>query len=543
MKISTLLLLLILPMLAQAQQSNTYSWDNLPRVEQPAFPADTFNILQYGAVTDGISLNTASINAAIRDCSNKGGGVVLVPEGLWITGPVEMKSNVNLHLRRAAILLFTPDKSLYPIVEGSYEGKSAARNQSPIWGKDLQNIALTGQGVIDGNGDAWRGVHKNQLTEGEWKNKLKSGGVLSDDGKSWYPSQQFKDAVVQKKNMLLEGGKKPEDFADMKDFLRPNLVAFSGCNKVLLEGLVFQNSPAWCLHPLLCTNLTIRNVTTKNPQYAHNGDGMDIESCSNFLVERCTLDVGDDAICIKSGKDEEGRKRGKPTQNGIIRNNIIYKGHGGFVIGSEMSGGARNIFIEHCTFMGTDKGLRFKSTRGRGGVVKNIYARNLYMKDILQEAIFFDLHYFVKFATDGERDTRPLVGEGTPVFRNMVFENIICNGAAKGIFMRGLPEMPVRNITIKNSKLYTDVGAELTDVADITLDQVTLTCRNNPVVNIENGTNVLLKKLDYPAGVTSLLHVSGKSSKQIVLQNSGVKKGSGLVKTAGTNASAVTIKE
>lgn len=543
MKISTLLLLLILPALAQAQQSNSYSWDNLPRVEQPVFPTDTFNILQYGAVNDGVSLNTNSINAAIRDCSSKGGGTVLVPEGLWITGPVELKSNVNLHLSRATILLFTPDKSLYPIVAGSYEGKSAARNQSPIWGKDLQNIALTGQGVIDGNGDVWRGVHKNQLTEGEWKHKLQSGGVLSDDGKSWYPSQQFKDAVVQKKNMLLEDGKKPEDFADMKDFLRPNLVAFSGCDKVLLEGLIFQNSPAWCLHPLLCTNLTIRNVTTKNPQYAHNGDGMDIESCSNFLIEGCTLDVGDDAICIKSGKDEEGRKRGKPAQNGIIRNNIIYKGHGGFVIGSEMSGGARNIFIEHCTFMGTDKGLRFKSTRGRGGVVENIYARNLYMKDILQEAIFFDLYYFVKFATDGERDTRPVVGEGTPVFRNMVFENIICNGAAKGIFMRGLPEMPVRNITIKNSKLYTTVGAELTDVADITLDHVTLTCRNNPVVNIEHGTNILLKKMDYPAGVTDLLHVSGKRSKQIVLQNSGIKKGSALVKTAGTNASAVTIKE
>jgi polygalacturonase len=526
-----LTLILLLPALLHAQKNEVYSWDNLPKIEQPVFKKDTFSIIQYGAINDGISLNTKSINEAIKDCSSKGGGVVLIPEGLWLTGPVEMKSNVNLHLRRAAILLFTPDKSQYPIVEGSYEGKSAARNQSPIWGRDLQNIAITGNGVIDGNGDAWRAVHKDQLTEGQWKSKLKSGGVLSDDQRTWYPSQQFKDAFTQKKSMLLTGGKSLEDFADIKDILRPNLVALADCNKVLLEGIVFQNSPAWCLHPLLCTNLTIRNVTTKNPAYAHNGDGMDIESCSHFLVEGCTLDVGDDAICIKSGKDEEGRKRGKPTQNGVIRNNIVYKGHGGFVIGSEMSGGARNIFVEDCTFMGTDKGLRFKSTRGRGGVVENIYARNIFMKDIVQEAIFFDLYYFVKFATDGERDTRPIVNEGTPVFKNMVFENIVCNGANKGIFIRGLPEMPVQNITIKNSKLHTDKGTELTDAKDITIENVTLNCEQNPVVNINNGVNIKLDGIKYPKGTTHLLYITGSTSKNISLQNSGLKKGSSLLKT------------
>jgi polygalacturonase len=545
MNISRQLLTLsfLLPVLAYAQKNEVYSWDNLPKTEQPVFKKDTFSIIQYGAVNDGISLNTKSINEAIKDCSSKGGGIVLIPEGLWLTGPIEMKNNVNLHLKRAAILLFTPDKSQYPIVEGSYEGKSAARNQSPIWGKGLENIAITGNGVIDGNGDVWRAVHKDQLTEGQWKSKIKSGGVLSEDKQTWYPSQQFKDASVQKKSMLLAGGKNPEDFADMKDFLRPNLVALSGCNKVLLEGIVFQNSPAWCLHPLLCSNLTIRNVTTKNPAYAHNGDGMDIESCSNFLIEGCTLDVGDDAICIKSGKDEEGRKRGKPTENGIIRNNIVYKGHGGFVIGSEMSGGARNIFVEHCTFMGTDKGLRFKSTRGRGGVVENIYVRNIFMKDIEQEAIFFDLYYFVKFATDGDRDTRPIVNEGTPVFRNMVFENIVCNGAHKGIFVRGLPEMPIQNIRIKNSKLHTDIGAELTDTNDIVLENVTLNCNKNPVVNITNGINIKLNGIKYPETATQLLFITGGASKNISLKNSALKKGSSLLKTDHSiDASVLTIE-
>ena len=151
--------------------------------------------------------------------------------------------------------------------------------------------------------------------------------------------------------MLVKPGQSLNDFADMKDFLRPNLVVLTNCKRVLLEGITFQNSGAWCLHPLMCQDITMRNLRVKNPDYAHNGDGMDIESCANFLIEGCVLDVGDDAICIKSGKDEEGRKRGMPTENGVIRNNIIYKGHGGFVVGSEMSGGARNIFVQNCNFI------------------------------------------------------------------------------------------------------------------------------------------------------------------------------------------------
>lgn len=540
-KLSTLLLSLLLPVMAQAQE---YSWTNLPQVQQPVFKKDTFNILQYGAVAGGVTLNTESIRKAIEACHKNGGGVVLVPAGLWITGPVALKSNVNLHLQRAATLMFTGDKTQYDIVEGSYEGKAAARNQSPIWGKNLENIAITGQGLIDGNGDIWRAVHKPQLTASQWKRRVASGGVVSDDDRTWYPSQQFKDASVGKKSMLLASGKTLRDFEDMKDFLRPNLLAIANCKKVLLEGVTFQNSPAWCLHPLLCEDLTIRNVTTRNPEYAHNGDGMDIESCRNFLVEGCTLDVGDDAICIKSGKDEEGRKRGKPTENGVIRNNIVYNGHGGFVVGSEMSGGARNIFVENCTFIGTDKGLRFKSVRGRGGVVENIYARNIYMKDIAQEAIFFDMYYFVKFATDGERDMSPVVSEGTPVFRNMVFENIVCNGAKKGIFVRGLPEMPIQNIKIINAILTTDIGAELTDAASITLDKVQLNpAGKEAIVSIDNSTAISIRGLKYPATAASVLQVKGDRTKAIVLEQSGLKKGSDKI-TIGkeVNKKAVTIK-
>lgn len=504
-----------------------YSWNNLPKAAEPQFKADTFSIVDYGATADGITLNTKSINGAIADCSRKGGGVVLIPAGLWMTGPVEMRSNVNLHLVRAATLVFTKDKTQYPLVEGVYEGKRAARNQSPISGTGLENIAITGRGVIDGNGDVWRAVGKSQLTENEWKKKIASGGVLKDDGKEWYPSEQFKKAKLENSSMLLVPGKELPDFEDMKDFLRPNLVVFTQCKRVLLEGVTFQNSPAWCLHPLMCEDLVLRNLMVKNPSYAQNGDGVDIESCRNFLVEGCTFDVGDDAICIKSGKDEEGRKRGMPAENGVIRNNIVYKAHGGFVIGSEMSGGAKNIFVYDCSFMGTEKGLRFKSTRGRGGVVEKIYARNIFMKDIEQEAVFFDMFYFVKFATDGERNEEPVVNEGTPVFRDMYFEKIVCNGARKGIFIRGLPEMAVQNIHLFDCVFNTEVGMELTDASGISLDLVRLnSTRKNPVISIQNGQKIRFGGLTYPASASVVLKVAGAGSKEIDARKLGVPAGS-----------------
>ncbi|OIN60529.1 glycoside hydrolase family 28 protein [Arsenicibacter rosenii] len=508
-----------------AQNPTPYNWKNLPKITQPVFQKDTLTITAYGAKPDGYTLNTKAINAAILACSQKGGGVVLVPAGLWLTGPVELKSNVNLHLKKAATLLFTTDKSQYALVEGTYEGKRAARNQSPVSGSNLENVAITGQGIVDGNGDVWRAVNKNQLTESQWKEKVESGGVLKDDGKTWYPSEQFKRASVGNRSMLLTDGKTPQDFADMKDMLRPNLVVFTNCKNVLLEGITFQNSAAWCLHPLMCQNLTIRNVTTKNPEYAHNGDGMDIESCKNFLIEGCTLDVGDDAICIKSGKDEEGRKRGMPTENGVIRNNTVYNGHGGFVVGSEMSGGARNIFVYNCTFIGTDKGLRFKSVRGRGGVVEHIYAKDIFMKDIAQEAIFFDMYYFVKFATDGERDMRPVVNEGTPVFRDMHFENIVCHRATKGVFVRGLPEMPVKNIVMEKLFLQADKGVELIDASGIQIRQAQfVTKETKPVILVENGQQLTFDGITYDPNASLLFSINGERSQQISVTRTDLTK-------------------
>lgn len=512
------------PTLCLIAQTKNYSWENLPEIKQPVFKEDTLNILRFGAISNGSTLNTRSINEAILACSKNGGGVVLIPSGYWLTGPVELKSNVNLHLEKNALLQFTADFNQYKIIEGNYEGKPSARNQSPIMGTNLENVAITGSGTIDGNGDAWRMVGKNALTEAEWKKKTLSGGLVSEDGKTWFPSEKTKKAHLEKSAVLLGPGKKLSDFEDIKDFLRPNLVVLTNCSKVLLEGVTFQNSPAWNLHPLMCEDLTIKNIKVKNPDYAQNGDGVDIESCKNVLVEGSVFDVGDDAICIKSGKDEEGRKRNMPTENVIIRNNLVYAGHGGFVVGSEMSGGARNIFVTDCSFMGTDKGIRFKTTRGRGGIVEKIYIRNLNMFNIVDEAIFFDMYYWTKAPIANEKQEVPKVSMETPQFKDIFIENIVCNGANKGIFIRGLPEMAVKNVNMKNLFLNTNNAVEIIDADRIEIkNSVLLTKRNEPLVYIESSKNINLDGVKFNPEKGVLFDINGVSASNIQMKNAESK--------------------
>jgi polygalacturonase len=299
---------------ASSVSAQDYSWTNLPKIHRPEFRKDTFSIIKYSAVADGLTLNTRAINAAIDACSKKGGGVVLVPAGLWATGPIVLKSGVNLHIDRAAILQFTADKDQYPIVAGNWEGHPSARCQSPISATDAENIAITGGGIVDGNGDSWRWIAKDRLSEAEWRQKLASGGIVTEDGKTWFPSAQSLKGYKTKDAGVLKPGMTVADFQDIRDFLRPNLLVLTNCKKVLLEGTTFENSAAWCLHTLLCEDLTVYDVHVRNPWNAANGDGIDVESCRGVQIEHSTFDAGDDGICIKSGRDEDGRKRGRPRR-------------------------------------------------------------------------------------------------------------------------------------------------------------------------------------------------------------------------------------
>lgn len=518
----------------------------LPVVKQTFFKKDSFNINRYGAKADGITLNTTAINHAIEDCNKKGGGVVVIPAGLWLTGPIELKSNVNLHLQKNALLQFTNDFSQYKLVAGNWEGLPQMRNQSPLSATNATNIAITGFGIIDGNGDAWRMVKKDKLTETQWKKLVASAGMLSEDKKTWYPTEKSLKGSTLKNPGEITADKTPEFYESVKDFLRPNLLVFTKCRQVLLEGVTFQNSPAWCLHPLMCEDLTVRNVYVKNPWYAQNGDGIDVESCKNVLIENSTFDVGDDGICIKSGRDEAGRKRGMPTENLIARNCTVYHAHGGFVIGSEMSGGARNLYVDNLTFIGTDIGLRFKTTRGRGGVVENIYINNIAMKDIVGEAILFDMYYAAQdpIPLAGEKREPPKVEtlpvtEATPQFRNFYINNVVCNGAEKAVFVRGLPEMSVKNITMENMTIQSKIGLDMTEGSDITLKNVNLITKDiNPVMNIHNSRNITLNRIAY-GSADLLLNVTGEKSSGIAVtatDASKAKKGVELNYGAKSNA-------
>lgn len=500
---------------------------NLPKVALPAFNKTIYNIVHYGAVADGITLNTKGINSAIDECSRKGGGIVVIPKGLWLTGPIVLKSNVNLHIEKSAVLQFTKDFDQYPLIKGNWEGMPQMRNQSPLSANNAINIAITGDGIIDGAGDAWRMVKKDKLTETQWKRLVASGGVLSADKKTWYPSEKSLKGSQLKNPGEISSEKNSEFFDSIKDFLRPNLLMFANCKRVLLEGVTFQNSPAWCLHPLMCEDVTVRNIYAKNPWYAQNGDGIDVESCKNILLESSTFDVGDDGICIKSGRDEAGRKRGMPTENMIVRNCTVYHAHGGFVIGSEMSGGARNLYLSDCTFIGTDIGLRFKTTRGRGGVVEKIYVNNITMKDIAGEAILFDMYYAAQdpVPLSGEKRELPkvefkTVDETTPQFRDFHISNIVCAGAETAVFIRGLPEMHVKNVVMENVNIQSDKGIDMQEASGISFKNIKIiSADSNPVVNIINSDNIAFDKLSYRDSSELLFRIQGDRAKEISIRN------------------------
>lgn len=437
----------------------------------PEFPDNSVNILDFGAKSDGETLNTEAINKAIEACSKLGGGRVVIPAGFWLTGPIVLQDNINLHIESGALVLFTSDFKAYPLRRVELRnGVSNVILTAPIYAENVSNIAITGAGIFDGSGHYWRPVKKFKMTERQWRELLLSGGVLNEDGGIWWPTETALKGEKRISKLQNNPDASLEDYEEIRDYLRPRLLNFINCQRILLDGPVFQNSPMWNIHPLLCEEVTIRNITVRNPWFSQNGDGLDIESCKNVLIENSTFDVGDDAICMKSGLNEAGRTIGVPTENVHVRNNTVYHGHGGFTIGSEMSGGVKNVLVEDCKFIGTDLGLRFKSVRGRGGVVEDIYIRNIHMVEIKGDAITIDIYYEVK---PGSEDDRVLpVSEETPVIKDIFMDNITCRGAGNGIFLRGLPEMPLSNIQLKNVDITAKNGIVCENTENYLFEQV-----------------------------------------------------------------------
>ncbi|WP_240676143.1 glycoside hydrolase family 28 protein [Botryobacter ruber] len=525
---------------------------DMPRVKETSFPDNTVSITDFGAVGDGLTHNGQAFAKAIDAVAAKGGGKVVIPRGMWLTGPIVLKSNINLHAEAGAMVVFSTNFDEYPLVKVSFEGLNTVRCQSPISGVNLENVAITGEGTFDGSGDAWRPVKKSKMTDAQWNKLVKSGGVMSDDKKIWYPSEKSRNGD-RKDNFNVPDFNKMEEFATIKDFLRPVMVSLVGCKRVLLDGPTFQNSPAWNLHPNMCQDIIIRNLNVRNPWYSQNGDGLDLESCKNALVYNNTFDVGDDAICFKSGKDKDGRDRGIPTENAIVKNCVVYHGHGGFVVGSEMSGGVKNVHVSNCTFMGTDIGLRFKSTRGRGGVVENIYISNIDMIDIPTEAISFNLFYGGnspvleedQSAKTEARDERMVpVTEETPAFKDIYMKNIRVAGAEQALALQGLPEMNLKNVKLEDAVLKARKGITSVDADGIELKNVKVITEQGPALTIYNSKNISVSGLTYNETKEPVVKVLGPKTSNVKLNNKDFNDTSKQIsKGKDLSASALTLEK
>ena len=447
-----------------------------PQPGLPKIPAHTVSLADFGS-GDGKTLNTGAFEKAFAALAAKGGGRLIVPPGLWLTGPIQFRSHTELHVERGALVKFSGDWKLYPLAVIDFKnGVQEVDSISPIMGQNLEDVAITGEGIIDGGGDAWRPLKNDKLSDREWKALIKSGGVVDEKGTSWYPSREVITGGKIVEALRKQNSVTLADYEPGHQFLRPKMVRFIGCQRVLLEGVTFQNPPNWTLNPVLCDDVSILNVQVRNSPDAQNSDALDLESCRHAIIRGCTFDVGDDGICIKSGKDAPGRRIGVPTEDVLVENCVVYHAHGGFTIGSEMSGGVRNVRVENCTFLGTDIGLRFKSTRGRGGVVENIFIHNVNMTDIPGDAINFNLYYGGKSPLDeaaGNTETNfPPVTEETPAFKDIHIENLVCRGAKNAIVLQGLPERPLQNITLKNVSITSQQGVSVTDAENISFENV-----------------------------------------------------------------------
>lgn len=446
------------------------------KINLPKFKNKQYNILDFGAKHELGYNNKEAIQKAIDTCSEHGGGIVLIPNGYFLTGPIELKSNVNLHLEDNAFIQFTKSKEEYPLIWTDYEGQKRIRAKSPITADHQNNIAITGRGVIDGNGFLWRGIKKFKLTEKEFQRCLKLSPYFQEtkEGGIWYPTQTVYEGV-QVGEPDYNDPNALELASKYYDMYRPVLLSLKHCDCVLIEDITIQNSPAWNIHPWFCTNFTLRNAKVRNKFSAQNGDGLDLESCKNCEIVGTVFEVGDDGICIKSGKNAEARQMEGPCENVWIHDCKVFDAHGGFVVGSEMSRGVCNLLVENCTFIGTDIGVRFKSAMGRGGVVENITIRNIHMANIIEEAFIFTMGYVLRnLETDKTDEMQSELKEDIPEFKNIYMENIVCEKSKIGIKIEGLEVLPIHDLFFKNIQLQADTALKLNYAENIFFDDVNI---------------------------------------------------------------------
>lgn len=457
----------------------------MAELERPSFPDKTVDIRNYSAQEmegDNPFENTDAIHNAIEAAHQAGGGRVLIPEGDWFTGPIHLKSNINLHVAEGATVYFSTDKEDYlPVVRQRHEGVEAYNYSPMIYAFKLNNVAVTGKGTLDGQGDHWW----------EWA-----------EGKDYGDRTEVTKVPLSRraygKGAGLEG-------------MRPNFMIFWKSENILVEGITLKDSPMWNVHLVYSKKAIVRDVTV-NSLRAPNGDGVVLDSASDVLVEYNHFQTGDDAVVLKSGVNEEGLEIDMPTQNIVVRNfeaRNVRTGSGGIVFGSETSGGIKNVYVHDAYFEGSDRGIRFKTERGRGNVIENIYIRDIQMKDIDSQAINFNSYY------SGPGLTGP-----TPLIRNIDIRNIQIDGVPEPIELVGLPEKWLENITLKNvSVINAEQGARITRVKNLTLKNVDISSEARAFIadDVYELTLQEVKLDDNVEGVS--LFVEGKYSGAISTGN------------------------
>lgn len=465
-------MLLCIAIMANAKDYSKY-YQNLPTEVKPVvevvIPDNAVSVTDFGGVGDGQTLNTEAFRKAISALVKKGGGRVVVPQGVWLTGPIVLKDNIELHVEKNAIVMFSPDKSLYIDKDGN-----SSRVDPCIKASKRKNIAITGEGIIDGNGAQWRPVKRMKVSDVEWQNFKEMGGVERDNGKLWYPWD------------MKDGSPNIGDTPEAQEAKRNDLVRFTDCENILFEGVTFQNSPRFHVHPLNSRNIIIDGITVRCPWNAQNGDAIDLSDCHQVLIVNSTVDAGDDGLCMKSGKYKENALV-NGCEDILIQDNTVFHAHGGFVIGSENICGTRRLVVRQCRFSGTDTGLRFKSGIGRGGETEKVYISDVVMTDIADEAIIFQCDYVNKpaggaplqlprggesqSANTAQPKASPRVGvEGAsafiPRFHDIHINNVVCRGAGTGIYAHGIEGYDCIDVTIENTKIVN--ATKETDIDDKT---------------------------------------------------------------------------
>lgn len=393
----------------------------------PVIPDHRVTVTDFGAVGDGVQSNTEAFAKAISALTKQGGGHLVVPAGVYLCGMISLKDNIDLHLERNAMLLFSPDKKDF-LKEDPATGQLATDKATPaISASKRRNVSITGEGIIDGNGKWWRAVKRSKVSDVEWKMYTDLGGTVADNGSLWYPFhlKYFDD--------IASDAKKQEG-------MRTHLIRLTDCERVLIQGVTVQNSPKFHIVPQRCKHVIIDGVTVRCPWNAQNGDGIDLMQCQEALIVNCTVDVGDDGICMKGGVGKEGLKYG-PCQNILIQDNTVFHAHGGFVIGSEFSGGMYNIVVRKNTFSSTDTGLRFKSGAGRGGKTRDIFISDIYMSDIKDQAVVFETSYADRPVGSDGAPVQPKQEDFIPEFSDIHIQRVVCRDVKTAVAAHGTLEM------------------------------------------------------------------------------------------------------